>query len=48
VFVDGEIFWGTDGLDLVEPFLRGEDGLPRDLSWADRPASATRPASRKA
>jgi len=48
VLADGEIFWGTDGLELVEPFLRGEDPLPRDLSWADRPASAMRRALRDA
>lgn len=39
---DGEIFWGTDGLELVEACLRGEDPVPKDLSWAERPASATR------
>ena len=46
VLVDGEIFWGTDGLDLVESFLRGEDPVPKDLSWAERPASAQRRAVR--
>ena len=46
VLVDGEIFWGTDGLELVESFLRGEDPVPKDLSWAERPASATRRAVR--
>ncbi|AKV00787.1 2-hydroxychromene-2-carboxylate isomerase [Labilithrix luteola] len=46
--VDGELFWGTDGLEFVEAYLRGDDPLPRDLSWAERPASATRPGSRKA
>lgn len=45
--VDGELFWGTDGLEFVEAYLRGEDPLPRDLAWAERPASATRPGSRK-
>lgn len=45
--VDGELFWGTDGLEFVEAFLRGEDPVPRDLSWAERPASATRRGSRK-
>lgn len=46
VLVDGEIFWGTDGVELVEAFLRGEDPVPKDLSWAERPASAIRPGSR--
>lgn len=39
---DGELFWGTDGLELVEASLRGEDPVPKDLSWAERPASAMR------
>lgn len=47
VFVDGEIFWGTDGLELVEPCLRGEDPVPKDLTWAERPASAMRRAVRE-
>jgi 2-hydroxychromene-2-carboxylate isomerase len=42
VLADGEIFWGTDGLDYVDAFLRGEDPVPRDLSWAERPSSASR------
>ena len=46
VLVDGEIFWGTDGLEHVESFLRGADPVPKDLSWAERPASATRRAVR--
>jgi len=46
VRVDDEIFWGTDGLELVESFLRGEDPVPKDLSWAERPASAQRRAVR--
>lgn len=46
VLVDGEIFWGTDGLDLVEAFLRGEDPVPKDLAWAERPATAMRRAVR--
>jgi 2-hydroxychromene-2-carboxylate isomerase len=46
VLVDGEIFWGTDGVELAEAYLRGEDPVPRDLGWADRPASATRKARR--
>ncbi len=40
--VGDEIFWGTDGLDHVEACLRGEDPVPRDLAWAERPASAQR------
>jgi 2-hydroxychromene-2-carboxylate isomerase len=47
VLVDGEIFWGTDGLELVEAFLRGEDPVPKDLAWAERPASAMRRALRE-
>lgn len=46
VLVDGEIFWGTDGLELVEAFVRGEDPVPKDLSWAERPATAMRRAVR--
>lgn len=47
VEVDGEIFWGTDGLEHVETALRGADPVPRDLSWAERPASATRRRARE-
>jgi 2-hydroxychromene-2-carboxylate isomerase len=46
VLVDDEIFWGTDGLELVEPFLRGEDPLPKDLASAERPATAARRSER--
>jgi 2-hydroxychromene-2-carboxylate isomerase len=46
VMVGDEIFWGTDGLDHVETCLRGEDPVPKDLSWAERPASAMRRAIR--
>jgi 2-hydroxychromene-2-carboxylate isomerase len=46
VLVSGEIFWGTDGLELVEGFLRGEDPVPKDISWAERPATAIRRAVR--
>lgn len=45
LLVDGEIFWGTDGFDLVDAFLRGEDPVPRDLTWAERPATAARKKS---
>jgi len=44
--VGDEIFWGTDGLEHVEACVRGEDPVPRDLAWAERPASAMRPAAR--
>lgn len=47
VIVDGEMFWGTDGLDHVESFLRGEDPVPKDHRWADRPASSKRRAVRE-
>lgn len=47
VIARDEIFWGVDGLDYVEACLRGEDPVPKDLSWADRPASATRRALRE-
>lgn len=46
VLVDGEVFWGTDGLELVEAFLRGEDPVPKDLAWAERPVTAMRRAVR--
>jgi 2-hydroxychromene-2-carboxylate isomerase len=42
VIVDGELFWGTDALEHVETCIRGEDPVPKDLAWAERPASATR------
>lgn len=42
VLADGEMFWGTDGLEHVDAFLRGEDPVPKDLTWADRPGSASR------
>jgi len=44
--VGEEIFWGTEGLDHVEACLRGEDPVPQDLAWAERPASAMRRALR--
>ena len=46
VLADGELFWGTDALEHLEVFLRGEDPVPKDLTWADRPAGATRRAMR--
>jgi 2-hydroxychromene-2-carboxylate isomerase len=45
LLVDGEIFWGTDGLELAEARVRGEDPVPGDLAWAERPASAIRKGS---
>jgi 2-hydroxychromene-2-carboxylate isomerase len=44
--VDGELFWGVDGLAFAAGFLEGRDPVPRDLlaRWADLPASATRAA----
>jgi 2-hydroxychromene-2-carboxylate isomerase len=47
VIADDELFWGTDGLELLEPFLRGEDPVPKDLGWANRLPSATRKAIRE-
>ncbi len=44
--VDGELFWGTDGLDFADAFLRGEDPLPKDLSFLERAPSAVRPRSK--
>ena len=44
--VDGELFWGTDGIDFAGAFLRGEDPVPRDLSYFDRPPTAVRPRSK--
>ena len=46
VIADGELFWGTDGIEHLEGFLRGEDPVPTDVAWADRPASAARRALR--
>jgi 2-hydroxychromene-2-carboxylate isomerase len=45
LIVDGEVFWGVDGLDLAEARLRGEDPVPTDIAWAERPASAIRKGS---
>lgn len=46
LLVDGELFWGTDGLAIADACLAAGDPVPRDLAWADRPASAVRPGSR--
>lgn len=46
IIVDGELFWGTDSLELVETCLRGEDPVPKHAAWDDRPTSAMRRALR--
>ena len=42
--VDGELFFGVDGLAFASAFLEGHDPVPRDLlaQWAELPASASR------
>lgn len=42
--VDGELFFGVDGLAFIPAFLAGDDPVPADAAarWADLPASATR------
>ena len=47
MIVDGELFWGIDGLGFMDTFLAGADPVPKDLSWAERPASAMRKAAAK-
>jgi len=47
ILADGEMFWGIDGMEHVETFLRGEDPVPKDLAWANRQPSATRRAIRE-
>jgi 2-hydroxychromene-2-carboxylate isomerase len=44
IAVDGELFWGVDGLGFVPAFLRGQDPVPKDAlsRWSDLPATATR------
>lgn len=46
LWIDGEIFWGTDNLALAEDFLQSKDPIPPDLVLTDRPASAVRRAVR--
>jgi 2-hydroxychromene-2-carboxylate isomerase len=46
LLVGSELFWGTDGLELAEQYLRGEDPIPPDLVLTDRTPSAVRPGSR--
>lgn len=42
--VEGELFWGVDGLAFVDAFLDGQDPVPVDAleRWRDLPASAAR------
>ena len=40
--VDGEIFWGSESLELLEAFLRGEDPIPNDYDFAQVPVAADR------
>lgn len=42
--VDGELFWGSDAIEHADAHLRGEDPLPRDPAYFDRPRGADRPA----
>ena len=42
--LDGELFWGSDALEHADVFLRGEDPVPADPRYFERPASATRAA----
>lgn len=42
--LDGELFWGSDALEHADAFLRGEDPLPKDPRYFERPESATRAA----
>lgn len=40
--VRGELFWGSDAIEHVDAFLRGEDPLPRDPAYFDRPEGSVR------
>lgn len=40
--VDGEVFWGSESLELLEAFLRGEDPIPNDYDFAHVPVAADR------
>jgi 2-hydroxychromene-2-carboxylate isomerase len=42
--LDGELFWGSDALEHADAFLRGEDPVPKDPQYFERPASAIRAA----
>lgn len=39
---DGEIFWGSESLELLETFLRGEDAVPKDHGLDRVPVAADR------
>ena len=43
----GELFWGSDSIEHADAFLRGEDPIPEEPRYFERPASAMRPAARK-
>lgn len=45
-FVDGELFFGVDSLELIADFLEGRDPVTNGLlsRWAELPASAQREA----
>jgi 2-hydroxychromene-2-carboxylate isomerase len=40
--LDGELFWGSEAIDHADAFLRGDDPLPDDPRYFERPSSATR------
>ena len=44
VAVDGELFWGVDGLDLLDAYLERREPVPPELiaRWETLPASAIR------
>jgi 2-hydroxychromene-2-carboxylate isomerase len=44
LFVDGEPFWGVDGIELAGDYLRGASRVPEELleRWATLPAGAER------
>jgi 2-hydroxychromene-2-carboxylate isomerase len=45
--LDGELFWGSDAIEHADAFLRGEDPVPSDPRYFDRPVAATRAAKRE-
>ena len=40
--LEGELFWGTESIEHADAFLRGEDPVPKDPRYFDRPEAATR------
>lgn len=42
--LDGELFWGSDAIEHADVFLRGDDPLPKDPRYFERPVSASRSA----